>query len=273
MKKEILSDALAHLDDRYLLEAARLSSVSKGKEQTKTMKSRKIIKIALIAAVLVSLFVGTAFAAALYINSPEQAVKLAQQELAKMQEMGLIAEEMTIRDQPEFVMELEEEARDPYFFGRILHHRYLVRDFDDKYLVELTVDTATGKASRVNLEAYGEEGDEKIPGREMEINGTVYYYYSNFDDLFHPDMSIDEFCTLLAEYWGFEGYTLSGTQDHVYNYDTQAPSGETLLKDICDKAYLTVYFEGDQSGVPMFVELCSFPGNLYLGFGTGHLVG
>lgn len=275
MKKDVISKALDYIDNSYIREAAMLSPDRKGGEENKEVKkiiyTRKIIKVAIIAAALVSLFAVTAFAAALYINSPEQAVKVAQQELNKMQEMGLIAEGMSMSDEPDYIGELQEETKNAYFFGRILKHRYTVRDFDGKYMVELTVDTATGKASRVNLKALGDESDEVVG--VMEMQGTTFYYYDNFDDLFRTDITIDEFCTLLAEYWGFSGYTLSGTEDSFYDYDTDVPSGDTLLRDICDGPYLTVYFEGDQSGVPMFIEMFNFPAHVYLGFGTGHLIG
>ena len=37
--------------------------------------------------------------------------------------------------------------------------------------------------------------------------------------------------------------------------------------------YLTVYFEGDQKGAPMYVQVQRFPGQVSLFAGTHHLVG
>lgn len=273
MKKEILSEAMNYLDDRYLLEAARLSSVSRGKEQTKTMKSRRILKITLIAAVLVSLFVGTAFAAALYINSPEQAVKVAQQELKKMQELGLLSRELSLEEEPDQVYEFPMEEGSKFFPGRIRNHRYSVRSWNDKYSLVLDVDTKDGKIRLFNIQAKGDETDEILAEKTWADDGSTYYWYNNFDDIFPADITIDTFCSLLAEYWGFSGYRLSGTQDGFYGYDTPVPDGSTLLRSICDEAYLTVFFEGDQEGIPMYVELNHYINSIGLTVGTSHTVG
>ena len=40
-----------------------------------------------------------------------------------------------------------------------------------------------------------------------------------------------------------------------------------------DNYYLTVFFDGDQEGVPMYIELTCFPGYVTLNVGTRHAVG
>ena len=69
------------------------------------------------------------------------------------------------------------------------------------------------------------------------------------------------------------GTTISGTKDDFYGYDTEPPAEDMLVSELGDKAYLTVFFEGDQSGVPMYVELASFTDGVYVTIGTNHLVG
>ena len=91
-------------------------------------------------------------------------------------------------------------------------------------------------------------------------------------------MTIDRFCTLLAEYWGFTGYTIADTDDeYFYHQHFDAPDGSTLLKDLNadtnENYYLTVFFDGDQEGAPMYIQLHQFPGYVTLTLGTGHAVG
>ena len=45
------------------------------------------------------------------------------------------------------------------------------------------------------------------------------------------------------------------------------------MKDILDGPYITVYFDGDQEGVPMYVELYTVSGATVMSIGTNHLVG
>ena len=46
-----------------------------------------------------------------------------------------------------------------------------------------------------------------------------------------------------------------------------------LLTELDEEAYLTIYFDGDQSGVPMYVQLAQNAGQVYMTVGTNHLVG
>ena len=58
--------------------------------------------------------------------------------------------------------------------------------------------------------------------------------------------------------------------------DLAVPSGDMLVSELGDAPYLTVYFDGDQSGVPMFIELGAYgsnPGRVYVLIGTNHTVG
>ena len=97
----------------------------------------------------------------------------------------------------------------------------------------------------------------------------------NFDDIVPADVTVDEFCARLQEYWGFSGYTVAGTKDEFYHYDTDPPAGDTRLIDTANGPYLTVFFDGDQQGVPMYIELSSYghPGGVYFTAGTNHAIG
>ena len=91
-------------------------------------------------------------------------------------------------------------------------------------------------------------------------------------------MTVDRFCSLLAEYWGFSGYTLADTDaEAFYGTHWDAIDGSTLLKDLSsdtrENYYLTVFFDGDQSGAPMYLQLFQFPGYVTLMLGTAHAVG
>ena len=52
---------------------------------------------------------------------------------------------------------------------------------------------------------------------------------------------------------------------------------DSLLKDLNsdtrDNYYLTVFFEGDQPGAPMHIQLHQFPGYVTLSGGASHAVG
>ena len=83
---------------------------------------------------------------------------------------------------------------------------------------------------------------------------------------------------MLAEYWEFSGYRLADTVDDVFYDSRWSPvAADSLLKDMpsdnTDNYYLTVFFDGDQEGAPMYLQLSKFPGYVQLNFGTGHGVG
>ena len=58
-----------------------------------------------------------------------------------------------------------------------------------------------------------------------------------------------------------------------YGYDTEPPAGDTLMKDLMDAPFVTLYFEGDQEGMPMFLEGSYFPGDTHFTFGFFLMVG
>ena len=154
----------------------------------------------------------------------------------------------------------------------------------EKYFFNLDVDTATGKITKLTIEARPDVDDVPYATPPMPDTsdapadyewGENYAYFDNYDDIIPGGITVDRFCTLLAEYWGFSGYTLGGTEDSFYGYDTEAPSGDMPLIDVADMPYLTVFFDGDQSGAPMYIDMSNycFGNGVYFTVGTNHQVG
>ena len=123
---------------------------------------------------------------------------------------------------------------------------------------------AVARGTSVVSEGVWDNGDEQIP----------YFLYDNFDDILPGGMTVDRCCTLLAKYWGFSGYRLAQTNDAMFHYAQLNPGGGELLTDFADAdSYLTVYFDGDQSGTPMYIGLNRFPGRVAVTIGMLHMVG
>lgn len=252
-----------------------LKMTEANKKTRRTGAPRRAARVALIAAIIFVLLIGSACAAGLYVNSPEQAWKIAQREIQKMKDMGILSQEVQIGSEAKQIIERREETDPEFYFERLFKRRYDIRVYGDgKYSVNLYIDMETGKITYLSVGAKADENDGLV--ERACWNGEKAYYPANYDDIIPADMTVDKLCTLLGEYWGFTGYTLSGTKDGNYGYDTAVPSGDMLVSELGDAPYLTVYFDGDQSGVPMFIELGSYasnPGRVYMRIGTNHSVG
>lgn len=292
MKTENLFDAMDLISQDYKKEAIE---AMKNKNETRRRAVRTPIRIVLIAAIIASLFVGTAFAVGNFINSPAQAEKVAQAELKKMQDLGILSEKFSVEGiAAERVIELPVFEGEDYFFGRIWPHRYSVQWYmgtpeGNPYTVITQVDTAEGKIIGVTVEALA--GEDAVPYRVLEdqyvpvgydeekqepIMDTVdYEYFDNYEDIIPEGITVDEMCTRLNEYWGFGGYTVVDTVDEFYGFeDVETPSGDSLVRDLPqDDYYLSVVFEGDQQGVPRYIQTVEFPGRVCMIIGTNHAVG
>ena len=237
--------------------------------------ARLAARVALIAAIIFVLLTGSAYAVGLYVSSPEQAWKTAQREIQKMKDMGILSQEVQIGSEAKQIIERREETDPEFYFERLFKRRYDIRVYGDgKYAVNLYIDMETGKITYLSVSAKADENDEKV--ERACWNGEKAYYPANYDDIIPADMTVDKLCTLLGEYWGFTGYSLSGTKDGFYRYDTDVPSGDMLVSELGDEPYLTVYFDGDQSGVPMYIDLYGFIGDgggVYVNLGTNHGIG
>ena len=240
------------------------------------MNRRKRLLLAIIVFSLVLCLLGTScFAEMITLDTAQEA---ALRELEVLKDMGLLSEKVKISEEAREVFEIEETVGNEYQFGRIFPHRFEVQwwlDWDsteNDYGGILFVDADTGKLSHFAINLL--PGKDVEPAEEKEIDGQTFYIYDNFEDIFPADMTVDKFCSLLAEYWDFSGYTLSDTDDEMYGY-FKAVSGESLLKDMpTDNYYLTVFFDGDQENVPMYIQIAKFCGSgISLFAGTNHLVG
>lgn len=289
MNRELLSQAIGGIDERFIAEAYRDApeDASASSERIVHMKAKRIVTF-LIAAVLLLALGVTAYAAQNAVGSPQAAEKLAREQLQVWKDMGLISQEVNLDREAFQIYEMQEQTGSDYWYGRLFRHSYDVRwalesigSDGNKYGGCLRVDTLSGKITNAILNAQADEDAVPVSQSEMEVSTpegmqTVpIYFYDNFTDIFSADMTVDRFCSLLADYWGFTGYRLADTVDEAwYDAHWEAADGATLLKDLpAGNYYLTVFFEGDQSGAPMYIQLEQFPGYVTLEFGTRHLVG
>ena len=292
MKTENFLDAMGLISEELKKEALE---TMKHKHEAKRRGLRTPIRVLLIAAVIASLFTVTAFAVGNYINSPAQAEKVAQQELEKMQELGILSDKFSVEGiKAERVIELPVFEGEDYFFGRIWPHRYSVQWYKgtpegNPYTVITQVDTADGKILGLTVEALAGEDeepyrvleDQEIPvGYDEEKQQPILEkqdleYFDNYEDIIPEGITVDQLCTRLNEYWGFEGYTIVDSVDEFYDFeDIATPSGDSLVRELPqDNYYLSVLFEGDQQGVPRYIQTSEFPGYVVLIVGTNHVVG
>ncbi len=244
------------------------------------MKTKRIVTLALAAALILSLSIA-ACAAYSAVGTPQAAEKVAKEQIEVWKELGLLSPEVEFAGDATRVLEFEESDGGDYWYGRLFPHRYDVRWYGaGKYSCNLSVDTLTGKLLFGSIEAAADEGRTPVREETIEMEegrSETWYFYDNFEDIFPADMTVDRFCTLLAEYWGFTGCRIADTDDSFYNEHWDAVDGSTLLRDLPsdtrDNYYLTVFFEGDQEGAPMYLQLAQFPGRVCLMLGTGHAVG
>lgn len=277
MNKEFLSDALGYIDDKYISEGAGLTfSENSGKE--KNVSRRKLIKIVLLAAAIMSLMAGSAIAVDRLVYSPQRAVEIARRELEKMQEIGLLSEELFIENEPDNILEFQpgmvtHADGTTSSWSKEVEHHYSVRSRADKSSVMFNVDVKDGVVRSFSIEASGDESDNRVDDREFELNGKMYYYYDNYDDIFREDITINEFCAKLSEYWGFGDFKLEKMVDQIYYEECTLPTGDEALSSLCCENYLYVSFEGDKRGEQMCIGLIHFPGRICLNVDRDHLKG
>lgn len=296
MLSEKVLFALNNVEDSFLEEAKEYLGRPSASPRS---RRNKTVRVFLIAAILTALMGASAYAVKTSVASPEAAVKVALQEIEVWKKMGLLSPDIHFEGEPNAIVENAEKTGNDYWYGRLFTHSYDVRwhlgptDWGDqtppenliqrKYGCNLKVDTLTGKITQAWIDARPEDdaepvGSVTLGGDPDQPEARTLYFYDNFDDIFSADMTVDHFLTLLAEYWGFSGYRLADTVDEVfYDFHWSPVAANSLLKDIpsdnTDNYYLTVFFDGDQEGVPMYLQLKKFPGYVQLSVGTGHGVG
>lgn len=305
MKRELLSKVFGDIDDQYIAEAYHPARpAASGSERMIHMKKKKYITLGLVAALLLTLSVA-AYAINQAVGTPQAAQRVALQEIERWKQIGLLNPEVQFEGDPNMIVEIKEHKGSESWYGRFFAHSYDVRFYlgpvswgnqtpsadlvQRKYGCNLTIDTLSGKITAATIDAKA--GEDAVPVREDVWKDPVdpsdpegewvekpIYFYDNYADIFPADMTVDRFCTLLAEYWGFSGYRLAETVNDFYYDEPQASvDPNSLLKDLNADTranyYLTVFFEGDQPGVPMYIQLNQFPGYVSLMVGTVHAVG
>ena len=169
MKALDIMEAAGGIDDEILME---VTSAMQEKNTGKPLRAKRTLRTVLIAAALVLVLAGSALAAGRLINSPAQAVKVARQEIAKMQDMGILSSEYRFFDgEPDYLGEAPNTGVSDYWFGRIFPHSYIVRGgtADGKYYMNLFVDTMSGKIVHISTEAKADETDTPIPGGDVTV--------------------------------------------------------------------------------------------------------
>lgn len=304
MKRELLSKAIGDMDDRFIAEAYHPARpAASGSERMIHMKKKKFITLGLVAALLLTLSVA-AYAINQAVGTPQAAQRVALQEIERWKQIGLLNPEVQFEGDPNMIVEIKEHKGSESWYGRLFPHSYDVRWYlgavgayqsppadsvQRKFGCNLTIDTLTGKMMAATIDARAaedavpvREGTWEAPADPSDPEGEwvekPIYFYDNYADIFPADMTVDRFCTLLAEYWGFSGYRLAETVNDFYYDEPQASvDPNSLLKDLNADTranyYLTVFFEGDQPGVPMYIQLNQFPGYVSLMVGTVHAVG
>ena len=303
MKRDLLSKVFGDIDDQYIAEAYHPARpAASGSEKMIHMKKKKFITLGLVAALLLTLSVA-AYAINQAVGTPQAARRVALQEIERWKQIGLLNPEVQFEGDPNMIVEIKEHKGSESWYGRFFPHSYDVRWYlgavgafqtpqdavQRKYGCNLTIDTLTGKMMAATIDARAAK--DAVPVREGTWESPVdpsdpegeweehpIYFYDNYTDIFPADMTVDRFCTLLTEYWGFSGYRLAETVNDFYYDEPQASvDPNSLLKELNADTranyYLTVFFEGDQPGVPMYIQLNQFPGYVSLMVGTVHAVG
>ena len=251
------------------------------KKNGRHIRAKRLASLIIAAVLLMSLGV-TAFAINARVASPEAAERVALEQIEEWKHMGLLSPALHFEGPADEVFEFSEREGGSAWYGRIFRHHYDVRWYFDwegepKYGCNLAVDTLSGKITMASLYAVPNRDEE--PVEEVSFVGEdgkehVLYYYDNFHDIIPEDMTLDRFCSGLAEYWGFSGYQL---QLDPRVKDPEPLNGKMLLGALPDTygngAYVEIFFEGDQEGTPMYLTVTRLPGHSCVMIGTGHAVG
>lgn len=205
----------------------------------------------------------------------EAALAAAQAALDELYELGLLSTHHRLDpEEISYIGTSGPDVKATSFNDRLLPSHYYVNcGTAEGNWVAIYVSIDSGKALACSVDIRPQEGDPQLEKEPIDMGNGDMYYYDSFARVMREDMTLEEYCTLLNDYWGFDGYTISGTQYADYGYDTQPPAGDTLVKDVMGQPFVTLYFEGDQENMPMFLEGCNSPEDIHFSFGFGHMVG
>ena len=105
---------------------------------------RRALRTVMVAAMIVLLLTGSAYAA-VRVASPNQAWNVTKQELARMQEIGLLPAQVDSGESANMILESNAQNEGEYWYGRIFPHCYVIDCGGSGYHLNLNVDSQTGK--------------------------------------------------------------------------------------------------------------------------------
>ncbi len=288
MNRELLSKAVGAIDDRYVAEARfPLPEEASGpSERIVHMKKKRIISLAIAAVLMLSLSI-SAFAMYDSISTPQAAEKVAREQIKTWKELGLLNPEVTVAGEANKIVEIEEHSGGEAWYGRFFPHSFDVDWYfgEQKYGCSMNIDTLDGKIKYVTFFAVADEDAEAVDEIELTVGPEgekkTFYYYDNYADLLPDDQTVDDFCSALAAYWGYDGYRLADRGDAVYTEDYASffasVRGSTRMLDVpwdmSGRNFLAVYFDGDAENTPVYIALMRFPGYVGIDVGISHPVG
>lgn len=244
-------------------------------ERSSKRPTGRALKVTLIAAALAVLLMAGALAVGSFITSEGQALAVARRELQVWKDMGILTADVKLDGENLMIWKDEEGSfQTDDWPHRILNPIYYIRNYGGKYSTNVCVDTITGKIIDLTIQAWADEDAEPVPGKQLVVqpDDQVFYYYENFGDIFDPAMTVGEFCAKLADYWGYDGFTIRRKGEDFRGDDLEGPAGE-LLAD-CYSPYIPVYFHGDQEGAPQYIQVMDLPSGAVLMVGVwGHSLG
>ena len=238
-------------------------------------KMSKPLKFTLIAAAAIVLILGGAMAAISSLPTGTDALHMANRELHALKATGILTGDFKLPEEG-CQISLSGDLDNPYhpwlkIWGRAFNPFYNISYYDDDSSVMVSIDTVSGKLTGWRIQAKADEDEMPIRSRVLE-DGQVINWYANYDDIFSSEMTVDELCGKLCEYWGFSGYTIGETETE-YGQSCEIIDGTAPLKDAENHPWVTVYFEGDQKGVPQYIEVKPLGNGAMMMVGYAHSLG
>lgn len=250
------------------------------------IRAKRLVAFAIAAVLMLSLGIA-AYATYSAISTPQAAEKVAQEQLARWRELGILPPDAIFEGEADQIVEIEGYPGGAAWYGRFFPHSFDVRWYsgDRKYRCNVNIDTLEGKIQYGNFTAFPDEND--VPTGEIELTvgpdgeTKTFYYYEIFDDLVGSEQTVDGFCSALTTYWGFNGYRLADRGDPIYTEEYASNfgsvDGSTRLLDVpwdnSGHNFLAVYFDGDADQAPMYLDLMQYPGYVGMDVGIHHPVG
>lgn len=253
-----------------------MNKIKKDKSSGERKKLGKPLKFTLIAAAAVVLVVGSAMAVHIFsIPGETNAVRMANRELLVLKDMGILTGEFQL---PESGCQIRlsgdlDNPDNPWLnmWGRTFNPFYDIYYYDEEGSISVGIDTVTGKLISWNIYAIADEDAPPVMQRVAE-DGEILKWYANYEDIFDSEMSVDEMCEKLCDYWNFKGYSIGETvMEYGESYDIIDSAAQ--LKDAGNYPWLTIYFDGDQEGAAQFIEIESLGKGAAMMVGYMHAVG